>query len=127
MGTMLPKRQKSETRSLPVKLTELELRDRGDALAAVIQDLTAEEDRQTDVKAQLKARLSELDAKKTQLAITICRREEYREVVVDIFHDYERLTVDTVRRDTGEALARRPMNEQERQLPLPVKERDAAV
>lgn len=111
---------KSETRSLPVKLTELELRERGDSLATVIQDLNTEERRQVDVKAQMKARLAELDARKTQLAITISRREEERAVTVDTYHDYERLKVEAVRRDTGETIHRREMTQDELQQPLPV-------
>lgn len=111
---------RSETRFLPVKLHEDELRDRGDKLAAVIQDMTAEENRQVDLKAQMKARLAELDSKKTQLAIVISRREENRDVNVDIFHDFEMGKVDTVRRDTGEMLMSRRMTEEERQQPLPL-------
>lgn len=111
---------KSETRSLPVKLNDDELRTAGDALAAVIQDLNAEENRQVDMKTQMKARITELDAKQTQLAITISRREEYRDVTVDIWHDYEKLKVETVRRDTGETIHRREMTQDELQRPLPV-------
>lgn len=111
---------KTETRSLPVKLTDHELRERGDALAAVIQDLNAEENRQVDLKTQMKARLTELDAKQTQLAITISRREEYRDVACDVFHDYDKLRVETVRRDTGETVHTRGMTQEEMQRPLPV-------
>lgn len=111
---------KTETRSLPVKLTDLELRERGDSLAAVIQDLRAEEYRQVDIKTQMKARITELDAKQTQLAIAIQRREEYCDVTVDVWHDYDRLKVETVRRDTGECIHRREMTQDELQRPLPV-------
>lgn len=111
---------KTETRSLPVKLTDPELRERGDQLAAVIQDLRAEEDRQVDIKTQMKARTTELDARQTQLAIAISRREEYRDVTVDVWHDYERLKVEAVRRDTGECIHRREMTQDELQRPLPV-------
>ena len=54
---------KSITRSLPVQLTNDELRAKGSELAAVIQDVKGEEDRQADLKAQMKARLTELDAR----------------------------------------------------------------
>jgi hypothetical protein len=111
---------KTESRNLPVKLTEMELRERGDSLAAVIQDLTAEESRQIDVKTQMKARLTELDAKKSQLAITISRREEYRDVLVEIWHDYDRMKVCVVRRDSGEEIHTRAMTQEELQRPLPV-------
>lgn len=111
---------RTETRSLPVKLTDEELRERGDSLAAVIQDINAEENRQVDMKTQMKARITELDAKQTQLAITISRREEYRDVTVDIYHNYDALKVETVRRDTGECIHRREMTQDELQRPLPV-------
>lgn len=111
---------KTETRVLPVKLNNDELRERGDSLAQVIQDLNTEERRQVDIKAQMKARLSELEARQTQLAITISRREEERDVTVDIYHDFERLKVETVRRDTGETIHRREMTQDELQRQLPV-------
>lgn len=111
---------RTENRILPVKLHEDELRDRGDKLAAVIQDLNAEESRQVDQKAQMKARLSELDARKTQLAIVISRREEDRDVAVDVFANYVGGLVEVVRRDTGEVISKRRMTEEERQQPLPV-------
>jgi hypothetical protein len=111
---------RTETRVLPVKLTDEELRERGDSLAAVIQNMNTEDRRQVDMKAQMKARLAELDAKKTQLAITISRREEERDVTVDVYHNYEALKVETVRRDTGETINRREMTQDELQRPLPV-------
>lgn len=115
----LLKLNRKETRSLPVKLREDELRDRGDQLASVIQDLRAEEDRQVDAKAHMKARLAELDAKKTQLAIVISRREEPRNVDVEVWHDYARFMVETVRTDTGETIHTRRMEDHEKQMKLP--------
>lgn len=111
--------KRTETRNLPVKLREDELLERGHSLASVIQDITSEEARQVDVKAQMKARLSELEARRSQLAIVVSRREEQRDVTCDVFHDYDRVVVETVRRDTGEVVYSRAMTEDERQLPLP--------
>lgn len=111
---------KTTTRTLPVKLSQDELRERGDTLASVIQDLNTEQKRQTDQKAQMKAKLSELEARQTQLAIMISRREEDREVVIDVWHDFERGTVSEVRRDTGEELHSRHMTDEERQRSLPI-------
>lgn len=111
---------RTETRHLPVRLTSDELLDRGTRLSAVIQDFNAEENRQIDMKTQMKARLTELDAKKTQLAIVIGRREEDRDVSCDVFADYERLVIDTVRQDTGEVVNTRKMTEEERQRALPI-------
>lgn len=107
-------------RNLPCRLTEPELLDRADQLSVVVQETNAEEGRQTDVKAQMKAKLTELDARKTRLAITIGRKEEYRDVEVELMADIQAGTVTTYRMDTSEALETRPMSEQERQTALPL-------
>lgn len=109
---------RTETRVLPVRLTGDELLDRGASLAAVIQDIDSEERRQNDQKAQMKARLAELDARRTQLAIVIGRKEEDRDVEVQVFNDYDKGTVEVVRVDTGEAVSRRRMTDEERQQRL---------
>lgn len=116
MSTLL----KTITRNLPCRLSDDELRQRGDALAETCQELHAEEQRQTDVKAQMKARMTELEAKQTRLSIVISRREEYRDVPCDQFGDTVRGTVDIVRRDTAEVVETRPMTDSERQQSLPM-------
>ena len=105
----------TRTESLPCKLTPEERREAGEALAGVVQDVAAEGDRQTDIKAQMKARLTELEARKAQLAITISRGEEYRDVRVQDTPDYAAGTVHTVRMDTGECIRTRRLSEEERQ------------
>jgi hypothetical protein len=107
------------SRMLPVRLSEPELRERGDQLASVTQDVTTEQQRQTDMKAQMKARLSELEARRTQLAITISRREEDREVLVTLRFDYRGGRVTEVRNDTGEEIVARQITDAERQRNLP--------
>lgn len=109
---------KTITRNLPCRLTEEELRQRGDALAETVQELAAEESRQTDVKAQMKARLTELEAKQTRFAITISRKEEYRDIQCDLFVNADRGLVDVVRRDTSEVVETRPITDDERQRAL---------
>jgi hypothetical protein len=107
-------------RSLPVRLTDEELLKKGQELAATVQDIAAEESRQVDIKTQLKAKLAELDARRSGLAVTVSRKEEHRDVEVDIFYDYQRGVVEDIRRDTGEVLTTRVMQESERQQKLPV-------
>lgn len=107
-------------RSLPCRLTEEELLKKGGELAATVQDIETEERRQMDQKATMKARMTEIEARRTQLAIAVSRREEDRDVQVDIFHDYQRGVVEDVRRDTGEVVFRRVMSEDERQQELPI-------
>lgn len=112
--------QRTVIRSLPVKLTDEELLKVGGQLAATVQDIGAEEGRQADLKAQMKARLAELEGRRTNLAYTISRKEEYRDVEVDIFSDYQRGVVEDIRRDSGEVLITRVMTEHERQQQLPM-------
>lgn len=107
-------------RNLPCRLTGDELLTRADELSVVVQETTAEEGRQTDVKAQMKARLTELDARKTRLAITIGRKEEYRDVEVELVADIQAQTTTVHRTDTGEVVETRPMSEQEKQAALPL-------
>lgn len=111
---------KEVIRNLPCRLTDAELLVRADELSQSVQEITAEENRQVDVKAQMKARLTELDSRKTRLAITVGRKEEYRDVVCDCMGDYQAGTVTVYRRDTGEALDTRLMSEEERQKSLPL-------
>jgi hypothetical protein len=109
-------------RNLPVKLTEEELLKAGDELAKIVQDIGAEEDRQADRKAGMKAALAILEGRRTQVAIKISRREEFRGVRVDVYMDIPRGIVQEIRQDTGEVITTRQMTDTERQLPLPTAE-----
>ncbi len=102
---------------LPVKLTEVELMQTGQDLAATVQDIASEEDKQKEVKDQLKVRMSELVAKQTKLALRISRKEDYREVQVKI-EMHTSGQVSETRTDTGEVLTLREAYEEEKQLPL---------
>lgn len=113
-GTVLIK---NVTRFLSVKLTDEELRHSGDELAATVQEINAEADRQKSIKDDLKARLSEMTAKQSKLSNRIVRREEYRDVQVAIeLHSSGQ--VSETRTDTGEVIFLREANEDEMQLPL---------
>lgn len=107
-------------RSLPCVLTDEELLKKGGDLATAVQDIGTEENRQVDMKASMKAKLAEIEARRTQLAIAVSRKEEHRDVEVDIWHDYQRAVVQEIRRDTGEILGTRVMSDSERQQHLPM-------
>ena len=76
--------ERTTTMRLACKLTDEELRAAGDGLAKVVQDIASEDDAQKDQKAQMKARLMELTARQTILALQVSRREEHRDVEVTI-------------------------------------------
>jgi hypothetical protein len=111
---------RTTTRNLPVKLTDEELLKVGRELAGTTQDIATEEKRQADVKAGMKARLAELDARRTQLAMNISRREQDRDVRVDVYMDFQRGIVQEIREDTGETVHTRQMTDTERQAELPI-------
>ena len=88
---------KHRTDYLACQLNNEELRGYGDELADIVQDISAETDRQAGLKSQMKARVTELEAQKSQLAIKISRREEHRDVDVCVTFDYALGTVTSVR------------------------------
>lgn len=102
---------------LACKLTDEELRAKSDELAQTVQDTANEETRQTDLKSQMKAKMTELQSRQTQLASHISRREEYRDVQVEIILVGDG-KVKEVRTDTGEVLITRPGREDELQMVL---------
>lgn len=112
-------------RTLPCVLTEEELLKKGQELAEAVEDIQTEERRQGDIKASMKARLTALGARRDEISIAVRRKEEDRDVEVDIFHDYARGIVEDIRRDTGERIAFRPMSEDERQRELPMEPANA--
>lgn len=109
---------RSFTQKLTCKLTDDEVRNAGTELAAVVQDIAAEKERQADVNAQMKARLTELQSKQTQLAIKVSRREDFRDIKVE-YEINEGADIVTERRlDTSEVMTVRPARDDERQLAL---------
>jgi len=105
------------TRTLPVILTDDEVRQTGHQLASTIQDIDSEERRQTDIKMQMKARLTELSAKQTRLALMVTRAEDFRDVEIHAILD-DKGMVKEVRSDTKEVLTTRPLLDEERQRML---------
>ena len=104
---------------LPCKLSNEELLERGQQLGAVTQDIADEEARQVSIKQELKARLTELESQRMQLATQITRREEMREVEIVPERDYTLAKYYEIRQDTGEVVKERPLTPEERQLGLP--------
>lgn len=107
-------------RSLACQLSDEELLKKGTELAQAVEDIQGEDRRQADIKASMKARMTALEARRDELSVTVRRREEERDVQVEVWHDYSRAIVYDVRTDTGEVLFRRPMTDDERQQALPM-------
>lgn len=99
-------------------LTAEEFDARSTALARLCQDITSEEQRHGDVKAQLKAALTKLQAERDSLALVVGRRAELRDVATRVMADFARGEALVIREDTGEVVRRRALTEFERQESL---------
>lgn len=111
-------RKRVESRRLLCTLTPAELQATGAKLAEACEDITNETAAQTDIKAQLKSKLAGLEARRNELASIVRRKADYKDVAVNVFHDYTRAIVDEIRTDTGEVLVSRAMTDAERQAKL---------
>lgn len=106
------------TTELPCKLTDDELLKCGEQLGTVHQDIDAEKDRQTSVKAQMKARLTELESRATILSCKLTRKEEERSVEVEPEKDFRKAIYHEKRLDTGKFINERPLRADEYQEEL---------
>lgn len=109
------------TKLLPCKLTNDELLNYGNELGSIIQDITTEEDRQVGLKQELKARLAGLESRRTGLATKVTRKEEVRDVEVEVELDFVNDMYREIRLDTGEVITERPITELERQESMDLK------
>lgn len=107
------------TDTLPVKLTDREVMDRGAELAATFDEIATEALQFKEFAASAKARVKSLEAKVDRLVKAIRRREEDREVELLEISDWDSRRVSIRRADTGEEVSSRAMTEEELQKPLP--------
>lgn len=113
-----PVETKRVVRNLPVKLSDVELLEFGKRLAQSSSDISGEEDRQTQVKAELKARLGAIENERTRLAAIVSSGRENRDIPCDLVFDYSRLIVECLRLDSKEVVETRRMTEAEQQRKL---------
>ncbi len=107
------------TKKLPCRLTEEEIRRVGKELAGTVQEIQAEEESQTKIKADLRSRLAKLEERQSALALAINTRTEERDVDVNVLVEPSGV-VHEVRADTGEHVQTRLMTDEESQIRLPL-------
>ena len=107
---------------LPCNLTDEEFVERARHLALVCQDIESEGSRQTQIKANMKATLTKLEAEQSRLSLIVSRKSEVRDVACSVVADDDKGEALTFRSDTDEVIRRRPLEPNERQLPLPIAE-----
>ena len=106
---------KTKTKKLPCKLTDAELQMAGTELASAVETMKAEKERQQEIKADMKAKLAELNGNISELATKVSHREELREVEVEIVLVPDSMLVQEVRLDTGEIVLTRKAEDDELQ------------
>lgn len=107
------------TESLECHLTDEEFQARASSLAAACQDVGREENRQAQLKADMKAQMARIEAERSRLTLIVARKAEPRDVPVRLEADDEKAEAITFREDTGEIIRRRALELHERQLSLP--------
>lgn len=114
------------TMNLPVRLTTDELLLRGDEMAKKLRDAAEIEVEMKAAAAKSKAELGKVQAEIALLARVVRDKKEYRDVEVFEVKNFERLTMETYRRDTGEFVASRALTPYERNEPLFSVEKESA-
>lgn len=114
------------TLDLPCRLTEAELIDRGQSLAATREQYRDVQQAAKDAAKEFRDRLATIEAELDRLAEIVRERHEPRPVRCELRPDYQRGVVDTVRLDTGEVASSRALTEAERQGWLPGAQSEAA-
>ena len=106
------------TRDLPVALTPGEIIERSRELATALQERAVHGDHEAEVKAGLKLKAAEIEARVQRLAIIVRTGKESQPVTCEQLADYPAGTVTLVRTDTGEVVESRRMGDTERQAQL---------
>ena len=104
-----------ETQMLTCQLTEDEIRQHGQTLAAVLEDISTEQARQTSFKTEMKATIAGLESRSAALSSQIRRGEELRDVQVQPELDFGENVYRERRTDTDEIINERAIEEDERQ------------
>ena len=106
------------TQTLPVILTEQELIIKGNELSIQVEELADIESRKKSAMSGFKDEIESSELAISRLAKIVREKKEYREVEVTERRNEERMTMDTVRLDTGEVVSYRELQGHERNLKL---------
>jgi uncharacterized membrane-anchored protein len=108
----------AKTRQLPVELSEQELLIKGNELAVLNEELSTTESQKKVANQGFKEVLDRTQEQIDRLAKIVREKKEYREVEVVDRKNMDRMTMDTIRLDTGEVVSYRELQGHERNLGL---------
>lgn len=98
-------------------LDQEEFRDRAQTLARIEEEISDEEKRQAQLKADMKAQITALSAKRSKLSLVVRDGREYRPTRLTIEADFEAGIVRELTTD-GRVHKQRPLREDERQTSM---------
>lgn len=105
--------------SLPVKLTQTEVREFGVRLAQMAGAIDMHGDREKEVKSQLKAERTKLEAEHQRLASVVRSGYENRNVDTITYAHHDEGYAITLRADNDDELRRRRLDDADQQVALP--------
>lgn len=105
----------NEFRSLPVPLTDDELKLRADQLATRVKDKNAIETEKKAANDGFKTRLTDAEDDIQKLSTTVKTKQEHRPVECSWVENLKGYTMELRRSDTGQVVDSRPMSHDERQ------------
>jgi hypothetical protein len=107
-----------ETMILPVKLSDTEIKERGQTLAELLRSIGEKESEKAVTAKEYSNEIKKLEAEVGVVADAIRTGQEDREVEIEKRPDYDRNAIDIVRVDTGEVVATNEMTDSDRQSDL---------
>lgn len=118
----MQERKKEIRVQLECQLNPKELEEAGQQLARFSNDKTAAMDRKKSFNAQIAGEIKEAEAKIQQYARMVSEKKEYREVLVKITYDFKAGKKHFTRTDTNERYKSLPIEPDEQQEALPLKD-----
>lgn len=114
---------RTETRPLPVKLTDGEILERSHRAAELLGEADRAQGVLDEYRKEQKQRIAELESEGRELLRSVERGEELRDIEIEVQADYELRAILFVRTDSSEVYFSRPLTPDEAQMSmLPVSE-----
>ena len=107
-----------ETATLPCRLSNDEVRERGEKVAELHRQRDALEIKRKETVDLIKAQVNEIDGQIVALCTEIIGKAEWRSVEVKREKDFKRNVEELIRVDTGEVVQTRALTPEERQVEM---------
>ena len=111
-------KERMETRSLPCRLTDVEILERATHMSELVRELASAEDAKKEAASAAKAQIDKLDGELGAVAREVREKQAYRTVEVRREKDFSRNCEEVIRLDTEEVIETRILDPGERQVEL---------